>query len=1840
MDVDAVSSATKSKPKAGNLVGGSYHVNSDGSDISGVIFPVKIKKGTDLSKFTQVTDEDSFSITVTLRGTPVTTTYTGKDALFERPDYAYYVLNEIPSYYKEVSVDADGNLSFGEAQGTADNADGVSATLSTSSQYGDYQLGFTNMPDISSRKVLGIVLHTTEGEDFGLRHLENIWQRTQLAWSVGFTDQSHGSPLSSEHYKDMMGKHLSGATYYTSEGILEVPFTESVYVPVKLAAALTVENAATNAGAEGITVSGVEFPPDFDLEYQVKNSLGEAVAVQYDKETGKLTWEGNLTAGSYTLTVTDKSGKYAPVSGTFTLETESVPATFTETENGWKITKAEDASDSEFLAYLAAISQVKVGETEYAASGRGAVKIIDATTGEIDFTVKSNDQSIFTIGEQYTLEVTATGYKNNLIGTVTATEKKTQADALEGEATVETTGVNFVSGSYQAKVSVTVDADGKIVSVKDNGTEPGTNNQTYWDNAQGMFVKLVGKTADEIDSVDKVSMATVSSNAIKKAVKNALSKNDDTDEYQYLLMNIPYADFYAAEIENNNVDVDAVSSATLNKTRTGGLVGGSYHVNSNGFDISGVIYPVRIKKGTDLSKFKQITDSDSVTIKVTNRGVETETPYVGKDALFESEDYSYYLLSEEPEYYKELTIDGDTLTFGEAQTDLSEEATVSASLQTESNYGDYQLSFEGLSEIISDDDQVYGVVLHTKEDVDYGLRHLENIWLRTNLAWSTGFVTTTHGNTLAPEHYKSMMGKTITGLTYFTNNGIADITLDKALYVPYKFTHENFGVTAASASAGTTTITGLDSLPEGFDATYTFTDPSGKNTEAFTVDDNAETITWNGSLAAGTYTLTVTDESETYADLTTTFVLSTAEIPVQATANSEGVWSLTAAEEATEDQVASYLASITSVSVSGTAYSASGRGAVQIIDPNTGRIKTETKSGETAIFTKGYTYELVVTATGYDNALTFTMVAGEAPKPEGVEVEGSAAVDVYGYQAKVKVTYDAESGEIKVVEDNGTEPGDTTSKNCWTKAWNRLASLFVGKTKDTVDTVDVDIVSGATYSARALKKAVKNAIASGEEKTTIAAPTLYLDTAYNTYSVVDKNSYVRVRMAQNDDQATKITYTTNGDDPTADDTIFGTTTRNITVKNDGTGKVVVKAAAFDDDGNRSDITEFTCVFTEGSADPILDKGATGYYEGKSDDITATILIKKPSSGNAYIQNITLNDAAEEEAADFIEELKTRIYVAQSADVELIEDADEELQNQILNAVAAAIKKAVSAEPVVTVTPSKYMYSTYYGKYNFDEPPVIELSSPKENVAIYYAMGNMSSVPAAGDDWKLYTDPFKVEFTNTNGGTLYVHVGVSEDGGASWLKTKTIRITYDKEMPENAAVINGENYNSLEKALKNVQSGDTIILNADAAITSDTEMPDVDFEITSAEGEQYSVSGTVELNGDLTVSNLTWKGGIYANGHNFTAGENMGTVGASYYKVYAGSQTGEVTGDSNISVSSGQFWIYGSGYEKTTMTGDVSIHVGGSAKVRLVGVGSKATLNGNVEITVDGTDGAGAPYLYSFVGKEKTATANGNLTLKLIGDLEYYNYSASTFKAVEDGSETNTWGTLDITETTMDEEILAKFKWFETVETGEEDQLTDNVEVIDDITTSDDTTAKTEDTTITDEIVNEDETEADQKSDETTEDTSKDETSEDSKNESSDDQKIENTENTDGDVSEDEKTEAADSDNSEDEKTDDADGDKSEDEKIDDADTDTSKDEKIDDADADKSEDEKTEDGAGDVSKDEKTEETNGDVSENEKTEGGASNDENTEETGGDVSNVQTSEESGSDNLEEKTSEEQ
>ena len=102
---------------------------------------------------------------------------------------------------------------------------------------------------------------------------------------------------------------------------------------------------------------------------------------------------------------------------------------------------------------------------------------------------------------------------------------KPQTTEKTGEATVETADSNFVAGTYQAKVKVTVDEGGKIVSVVDNGTEPGASNASFWNTAKSYFSRFTGKTASEIDGIDATSGATVSLNAVKSAVKSALNGN-------------------------------------------------------------------------------------------------------------------------------------------------------------------------------------------------------------------------------------------------------------------------------------------------------------------------------------------------------------------------------------------------------------------------------------------------------------------------------------------------------------------------------------------------------------------------------------------------------------------------------------------------------------------------------------------------------------------------------------------------------------------------------------------------------------------------------------------------------------------------------------------------------------------------------------------------------------------------------------------------------------------------------------------------------------------------------------------------------------------------------------------------------------------------------------------------------------------------------------------------------------------------------------------------------------------------------------------------------------------
>ena len=1258
---DAVSSATKQKTRA-SLASGSYHVNSDGSDITGVTFPVKISDGSVLEKYTQVTDESEVTITTNIKGKENTVTYKGQDALFESASYSYYTLSDTPSYYKEATVNADGSLSFSEVKGTEPTTlTNATTEFSTSSRYGDYQLDITSEDLKNVNTVYGVVVSTKEGSSYGLRHVENIWKKTKLAWSTGFVTESHGNTLDSKDYAAMMGQTINKVTYYTDQGIYEIPMDQQV--AKKFDGEVSVADVSVKSEKTAITVSGL--PNDFEEEYKIDGIDEDAYSVEI-KSDGKTTtrtinFKKALAKGRYTVTLSDKNGNYAPISTIFNVYTETMPVKYNEDDKNPAVVKNDNVEEEEFQTYLKNITSVTVNGKEYAASGKKAVKLIkedgkldleqdvfkDAKAGDAfavtiaedgyqpyTFTYKvpgedseysyvyvgmswaeywanegvynagsieasdvkdsrdeydkgafdtvtrattnhglhrgsfqctaviedtegkkhylshweGKDQAVMTDGTTYTYakgvftakngssftqkdyEVTGLKYVPVKIRTADLNSLKEKYTVVENggeliggygenqlksyktiaDVTANTNGLKTAekqedgsfafsartTGSYSglkdtqlATADVTPDVKagdkvgsyGEFIRVDFNGNYGGlgsamqavewtyygnddtytnpvrvfgtkfasdnwmhksmgiqlgltdslrcqlpenTNGTGYWkitiyglgyaDYSYNFEVgteniaTLKTASAEEIaalqakideakalnrfayttdswkkmqDELEESEVLLKSENPLKsevnEQVKHLTDAIDSLVTVQYVLMNIPYAEFYKAETTGNDIAVDAFTSATKNKTRTKGLAGGSYHENADGSKIDGITYAVKVDPSVDLSKYKEVKDGDSVEITVTNRGQTTTTTLTGKDTLFENASYAYYPLTEAPENYKEVSVDADgNLVFSEVK---GQEATkvegVTAELSTKTSYGDYELDLDGLPEEIKSDN-VNAVVVKTTDGTAYGMRHLENIWRGNEIAWSTGFTSEVHGCPTSSEHYKSMMGKTIDSIEYYTTSGV--YTMDIAdIYVPVKSETTKAEVADADITAGKTTIS--VQLPDEFDPEYSV-DGLDVSVEGNVLTFKAATESRAAaSVKPGKYTLTIKDKNKKYADVVTTFTLTTKDMPA---AYDEENKKLVEAEGFDTDALKAYLGNITSVNVNGKDYAASGRGSVVIINKD-GTIKTDADPFKDAV--AGTEFQITVASTGYTTPLTFTYKIAETPAPAEVD---------------------------------------------------------------------------------------------------------------------------------------------------------------------------------------------------------------------------------------------------------------------------------------------------------------------------------------------------------------------------------------------------------------------------------------------------------------------------------------------------------------------------------------------------------------------------------------------------------------------------------------------------------------------------------------------------------------------------------------------------------------------------------------------------------------------------------------------------------------------------------------
>ena len=149
------------------------------------------------------------------------------------------------------------------------------------------------------------------------------------------------------------------------------------------------------------------------------------------------------------------------------------------------------------------------------------VKVLNSKGGEIENTITKSDN---------TLGINLTKYKSPRYGKgyvglrLKYKDEKTDDKKPEIVTKTVTASAPVDLYDYDARVKVVYNVKtGEIISVEDDETYSGSN-QPFWRKAQKIFEKLVGKKKSEVDGVDAISRATLSSDAIKEAVKKALSE--------------------------------------------------------------------------------------------------------------------------------------------------------------------------------------------------------------------------------------------------------------------------------------------------------------------------------------------------------------------------------------------------------------------------------------------------------------------------------------------------------------------------------------------------------------------------------------------------------------------------------------------------------------------------------------------------------------------------------------------------------------------------------------------------------------------------------------------------------------------------------------------------------------------------------------------------------------------------------------------------------------------------------------------------------------------------------------------------------------------------------------------------------------------------------------------------------------------------------------------------------------------------------------------------------------------------------------------------------------------
>lgn len=478
---------------------------------------------------------------------------------------------------------------------------------------------------------------------------------------------------------------------------------------------------------------------------------------------------------------------------------------------------------------------------------------------------------------------------------------------------------------------------------------------------------------------------------------------EETNAYVYGTANLPYADYYYGELNDVAANAtlhleaadaaaairsegyyDAVTSATNTKSVKYGST--YYTENEDGSVTVGGI------KNVAIAVPQTLYDEAVAAIEAGSTCNNQLLTII--ESMTVNEDQTVV-----PDEYKILNGDG-TLT---AMIDTNEAVTVEdakITVQTNTTYGNYQISINESSEesLLPDSDTMEGVVITTSDGTKYAMLHVDNLWLRTGeIAWAIEDGYLVHNaNTLKYKNFTDMVGKTITSIRYIVRGG-SDVTFATESYLP--LLHDGT-VTAEDTpvTAGKFAITTAD-LPEDYAVTAEAADLNTSYSDGILTYDA-------DSAMPGSYDVVVSDTNGVYASISTHVLLTTDELPAAFDAETN---TIVAAEGADKTAFANYLSKMSTATVNGTSYKLSGRGSTKIIDLTTGALDLNVTNKDALVFGESGTYEVVVSATGYTNDLTFNLTVSVSDNRGDVDQNGTIdtfdAYEILLYYANISAGY-------------------------------------------------------------------------------------------------------------------------------------------------------------------------------------------------------------------------------------------------------------------------------------------------------------------------------------------------------------------------------------------------------------------------------------------------------------------------------------------------------------------------------------------------------------------------------------------------------------------------------------------------------------------------------------------------------------------------------------------------------------------------------------------------------------------------------------------------------------------